>query len=264
MNIEEYIASGILELYVLSALSEAEATEVKRVADLHPEVMEEIYRIEDAMISYAENQVAAPNSIGLQNVLNSISKKQEEATVIQLPSAIIERKSANYSWVIAAAIGLLIISNISTFYFFNKWKNVEGQLAEMEKKNSETATQFNLTKNKLDDVSHELAMYTNPSMKKIMLGEVSKGSGYTAMAMMNEKTNEVYLKVMSLPSAPGGMQYQLWAMVDGKPVDAGVVTSMDGIHKMKTIANAEAFAITLEPMGGSAAPTMPMYVMGKV
>ncbi len=68
--------------------------------------------------------------------------------------------------------------------------------------------------------------------------------------------------------APAGKQYQLWAIVDGKPVDGGMITSKDGknynIQKMKTFGRAEAFAITLETAGGNPQPKGTMYVMGKI
>ncbi len=49
------------------------------------------------------------------------------------------------------------------------------------------------------------------------------------------------------------MQYQLWAIVDNQPVDAGML-EMDKGHmmvKMKNIPRAQLFAITLEQEGGS-------------
>jgi len=68
--------------------------------------------------------------------------------------------------------------------------------------------------------------------------------------------------------APKGMQYQLWGMVDGKPVDGGLITSKDGktysIQKMKTFGRAQAFAITLETEGGHPQPKGTMYVMGNI
>ena len=62
-------------------------------------------------------------------------------------------------------------------------------------------------------------------------------------------------------------QYQLWAIIDGKPVDAGVFDgNFSGLHKMKEIAKgAVLFAVTVEPRGGKAAPTMDtMQVKGEV
>ena len=68
---------------------------------------------------------------------------------------------------------------------------------------------------------------------------------------------------------PSDKQYQLWAIVDGKPVDGGMIlTSKRGdkyrIQKMKTFGKAEAFAVTLEDEKGNPTPKGPMFVMGKM
>jgi anti-sigma-K factor RskA len=68
-----------------------------------------------------------------------------------------------------------------------------------------------------------------------------------------------------MPQAASGKQFQLWAIVDNKPVDAGVIDACTGLCKMKNIPRASAFAITLEKKGGSATPSLDqMYVLGKV
>jgi len=84
-----------------------------------------------------------------------------------------------------------------------------------------------------------------------------------------QNTGEVFIDPSNLPDAPAGKQYQLWAIVDGKPVDAGMIlTSKKGdkyrIQKMKTFGKAEAFAVTLEPEKGNPTPQGPMFVMGKM
>ena len=89
--------------------------------------------------------------------------------------------------------------------------------------------------------------------------------GNLATVYWNPKTNEVYLLNNSLVKTPQGKQYQLWAIIDGKPVDAGVISNCDGVCKMKNISNAQAFAVTLEQEGGSPTPTLTaMFVVGKV
>jgi anti-sigma-K factor RskA len=80
-------------------------------------------------------------------------------------------------------------------------------------------------------------------------------------------TKDVFLAINKLPTHDADHQYQLWAMVDGKPVDAGVIDMKEGpgMVKMKNIRRAQAFAITLEKKGGSPAPSLDkLYVMGKV
>jgi len=81
--------------------------------------------------------------------------------------------------------------------------------------------------------------------------------------------HRVYLDVQQLPSLPAGKQYQLWALDKGKPVDAGVLAANtaagDSIQQMKNIASAQAFAMTVEPTGGSAGPTLAtMTVIGNM
>jgi len=71
-----------------------------------------------------------------------------------------------------------------------------------------------------------------------------------------------------MPIAPKGKQYQLWAMVDGQPVNAGVFpldVKVDGTSKMLDIPKAQAFAITLEDEGGKDVPTLSeLCVMGGI
>jgi hypothetical protein len=55
-----------------------------------------------------------------------------------------------------------------------------------------------------------------------------------------------YVDPSSLPSAPKGKQYELWAIVDGQPVNAGIIiTTKKGdrysIQKMKTFGKVDAF-----------------------
>jgi anti-sigma-K factor RskA len=66
---------------------------------------------------------------------------------------------------------------------------------------------------------------------------------------------------------PAGKQYQLWAIVDGKPVDAGMIDLNQPIvfQQMKTINSAQAFAVTIENVGGSATPSLEtMCLLGNV
>lgn len=74
---------------------------------------------------------------------------------------------------------------------------------------------------------------------------------------------------MQLPVNDKSHQYQLWALVNGKPVDLGVfdvkADTAGILVNMKEIANAQTFAVTIEKRGGSPSPTMDqMIVAGNV
>ena len=83
-------------------------------------------------------------------------------------------------------------------------------------------------------------------------------------------SKDIYIDVPDahLPEIPHDHQYQLWAIVDGKAIDAGVFDLESGgeaLHKLKRIERAQAFAVTVEPRGGSPAPTLEkMLVHGEV
>ena len=53
LNIKEYIESGVLELYVMGKLSEAENREVEQNIAQYPEVKAEVDAIEAAIEEYA-------------------------------------------------------------------------------------------------------------------------------------------------------------------------------------------------------------------
>ena len=101
--------------------------------------------------------------------------------------------------------------------------------------------------------------------KKIELKGVEKHPNMLAEVYWNE-SKQVFLNPKNLPAAPSGKQYQLWAIVDGKPVDLGMYdANKETIQQMKVVEKPQAFAITLEKEGGNPTPTMEeMYVMGTI
>lgn len=75
----------------------------------------------------------------------------------------------------------------------------------------------------------------------------------------------------NLPPLTEAHDYQLWFILDGKPVDAGVFEvnakgEFIGVvkHLPATLTGIAAFAITREPKGGRPTPTMPIYWVGNV
>jgi anti-sigma-K factor RskA len=72
-----------------------------------------------------------------------------------------------------------------------------------------------------------------------------------------------------LPPAPPGRDYQLWVVTRGGPVSAGLLRSglprgLSLVTSTLVAPDPQALAVTLEPAGGVAAPTGPMYLVGKL
>jgi anti-sigma-K factor RskA len=87
--------------------------------------------------------------------------------------------------------------------------------------------------------------------------------------MWHAKAGGVFVAT-GLPAAPEGKTYQLWAIAGGSaPVSAGVFTvdtsgaGSLSVRPLPGVATVNAFAVTLEPVGGLPAPSGEMYLLGK-
>jgi len=80
-----------------------------------------------------------------------------------------------------------------------------------------------------------------------------------ASVYWNKDTKEVYLSIQNMRALAQEKQYQLWAQIDGKMVDAGVFDgNISGLIKMKQMfkETVTVFAVTIEPRGGKPEPTV--------
>ena len=108
---------------------------------------------------------------------------------------------------------------------------------------------------------------TDKNAMPVVLKGTEKSPDALAKIFWMKNTGDVYVDPTNLPQAPSGMQYQVWAIVDGKPVDAGMIATEKGVYKiqkMKSFGKAQAFAITLETAGGNPTPKGDMIVLAKI
>jgi hypothetical protein len=166
----------------------------------------------------------------------------------------------------AAAIILLLGSAALNVYLYkNLTSSNDKYLTLLNEKNQLTADNNDI-RAKYSDLSSNIGLLSSPQMIKISMAGVKGKENNLATVYWNSVTKDVYLIANKLPEVPSDKQYQLWAIVDGKPVDAGLLSKdCNGVCKLKNIPSAQAFAITLEKAGGVASPTLSeMYVLGKV
>ena len=86
----------------------------------------------------------------------------------------------------------------------------------------------------------------------------------------NRRSNMAVLHAFRLPPTPKGKVYQFWLLRDGKPYPSITFNSdPDGralvqAFSLPTGGGYQGAAITVEPVGGSPTPTLPIYLVGKV
>ncbi|SMP27748.1 anti-sigma factor [Chryseobacterium profundimaris] len=269
MNTKEYISSGIIESYILGLASPEEAGILECVMKNNAEVKAAFEEAQKTLEDLATVQAIAPPDDLRNKIWSKIQQEQnvEErspAVAADIPAAKPQeeiRIQGNSNWKVyaVAASVLFLISVAGNIFWMNNQAETREEIARMstEKKSQDLAMQ---------KMNQKMEMISNPDMKMVMLKGVEKHTESKAMVFWDTKTKAVYLNADKLPKAPEGMQYQLWAIEDGKPVNAGMYTEeKDSRIALANIPKAQAFAITLEKQGGSAVPTMEnMYVMGEI
>lgn len=274
MDSKEYISSGILESYILGLASPEEAGILECVMKNNAEVKAAYEEAQKTFELLATARAVTPPNDLKAKIWDKIQLEQtveDEKPVIPINNVEPKletqhigqeiRVEKNKSWknfAVAASV-LFLVSVGANLYWMNSQNEMKNELAVLKSdKQSQNLAMQNL--------EQKLKITSNPNMLKIVLEGVEKHPESNAVVYWDKTSKDVYLTANSLPKAPEGMQYQLWAIADGKPVSAGMYTDdKDAKIALANIPNAQAFAITLEKEGGSEIPTMEnMYVMGGV
>ncbi|OYU56270.1 MAG: hypothetical protein CFE25_03235 [Chitinophagaceae bacterium BSSC1] len=173
--------------------------------------------------------------------------------------------SSIFKYLSIAAMVLLIASAGLNFYFYQEFQSANNRYSALLIQKNSLEANMNGVQTKMLDMYQSMQMMGDPAMVKVMLPGIKGKEQNMATVYWDSRSKDVYLLPNKLPQLQSNKQYQLWAMVDGKPVDAGMISDCAGLCKLKNIPRAEAFAITLESMGGSPAPNMDqLLVLGKV
>jgi len=279
VNTKEYISSGIIESYVLGLADPAEREEFERTCVSYPEIREARETFEISLEQYAMLNQVQPSRNLKSRIFAAIDMEKDQENIGSVQSLVAQMPSKNKTGVVAmsgwqryfaaAAVILLLISTGLNFYFFDKYKSFNNLYDQLLASQTELASHNQVLQTKLLDYEKAVGYMKDPNMVIIRMPANPKGPDANSLTTVywDTVTRNVYLSVNVLPPPSENQQYQLWALVDGKPVDAGVfdIKEGPGLVKMKNIPRAQAFAITLEKKGGSVTPTMEkLYVLGKV
>ena len=269
-DIKAYIESGILELYVLGDLSPEERLQVEDMAAKHPVVKAELGEIEQSMEWYASENAVEPAEHLRSKILNSLvtnlgddsifptKKEPVKDNVVAMPP----RQNNFYKYAFAACLALLVASIAVLIRVYGKLQSANTQLLAMNGQNQQYAKRVNF-------MDEQLGVYRDTTYKMVRLKGTAKHVSASMLVAFSAAKKKVIIDMadLQMPENDQSHQYQLWALVGGKPVSLGVFdktsTDTDQMKQMESIASAQAFAVTLEPRGGSINPTMDqMMVIG--
>jgi anti-sigma-K factor RskA len=261
VNIKEYISSGVLESYALGELSASKRGEVEENLLLYPDLKEEFARVQEAH----ENLLMKLSLQPPPHLKASLFKTIDEQT--NNIRAINSSRVRFWKLAAAASVTVALVAALLAVDYRNKWKAKDSSYNDLLAQNQRIAQDYNTVNERLAKIEGDLQIFENTDFKKIIMAGTPNSPNSKASVYWNEKTQEVYLSVQNMKELSAENQYQLWAIIDGKPVDAGVFDAqLVGLLKMKNISKgAVTFAVTIEPRGGKISPTLEtMQVAGHV
>jgi anti-sigma-K factor RskA len=257
MNIQEYISSGVIESYVLGLLSEEEKQAFEQMCRQQPEIRAALDEFElklEKLIQ--ENALVAPADTK-QKIADRLFPTSENKPPSDGAGYPASRASIpGFNWLRWAAAALFILLASSIWWIVN-----------LQNENKKLQTSLNESQRKLE-LTEQDARALQSAHKIAVLSGTEIAPRSAATVYWDTTSHDVYLLVNNLPAPASGTQYQLWALLDGKPIDMGVLEITQKplqLYRMKNVQAAQAFAITLEKKGGSPTPTLEkMYVLGKL
>lgn len=260
MTSNEYIESGILELYVFGSLTDSEIKEVQEMAQKHPEIQFEIEEIEKAAIGLSKQVAPYLSLSNYEKIKNKIFNTGKVVSI--------QRKSSVSQYLGWAAAAIFVVGIGIQFFQKTQSDTIIRSLSVEKSALQKSVVDLEFDKNEAETV---LDIVRDKNNIAVALGGQAVAPDAFAKAYYNQETQQVYIDAAGLPTPPEGKVYQIWALKLNPltPTSIGILDKFTAdntkVFKMDIAAGAEAFGITLEPAGGSESPTMEqLYTLGKV
>ena len=273
MDIKEYIKSGIIERYVFGTASGQERQEVECMSHIYPEIKVELTALQDSIELLATKAAVNPPEELKVKLMQAIKKTPQEESIAPLTKVVDDviplKVNKFYRNLAAASILLLVGLGFYSAFLFSDMNKVNAKL-------SEKSTEINTIQNSLVDIeskqlaaAQELDFLRDLQTVKVVMNGTEAHPDKLASVYWNKSNKRVLLDATKLPASDLDKDYQLWVIADGTPQDMGVFNIEDetsiALLEMKAVEGGQAFAITIEPKGGSVAPSLDqLMVIGNV
>ncbi|MBS7253783.1 anti-sigma factor [Flavobacterium branchiicola] len=262
MEAQEYIESGILELYVYGLLTETENLEIAEAAKKSPEVEQEIISIEKAIVALSSSFSPFHSVANFEKIKARLELKHGKVVDMKPASS----WSQYVGW--AAAVLLLLGLGYQTL----ELTKTKEAIATVGSEKSKIERDYAYLGQQNKEIEKNLTIVRDIKNTGVTLGGQAVSPTSFAKVYWNKDTKTTYIDAAGLPKPPKGMVYQVWALKLSPvltPTSIGLLSDFEGnsqkIFAVDRTNEAEAFGITLEPAGGSLTPTMTqLYTLGKV
>ncbi|MCW3116544.1 MAG: hypothetical protein JWM28_626 [Chitinophagaceae bacterium] len=243
--------------------SKEEQAEFEQLCLEYPELVAARNIFELSLEKRAFEDTPHPPAFLKEQFINYINQNTttNQSKVIQMEPAIpLAQSGSGLRWLAVASVIFLLVSSWLAYRFYNETITLKAELQHTKEAQANLGTRLKI----LEDYEK---MVINPNVAVVNLTPMPEKSPASANIYWDSTTSNVYLIIKNMPKLPSDKQYQLWALIDGKPKDLGLFDIKDDhkvMLKMTDTRKAEAFAITVEKRGNTSGPDMDqLQMMGK-
>lgn len=163
------------------------------------------------------------------------------------------RKINWYKLMAAASVLLLVVSGFFNYTFYKKMNSQQLALNQKGLYSPLPLSDYEVLK--------------QPTITPIAMYGVDPYFKCRCTMFWDKSTGKVYVMIHHLIPSSSGTNYQLWAMVDKKPVSVGIMDDSirDRFIEMQNMpGGATAFIVTLEKKGGGITPSEETVLSGRI
>jgi hypothetical protein len=238
MNKEElniFLESGIIERYIIGEATPDEEELLLELAGKHNEIAEALHKSE--------------------MLIHQIVKGSEIELPQSLSDRIFRRTSAKPRFDVFkfSSLAFAAMSTVLLWFYVEVSNNFTENKADFQALQIECDEQSE----NYAGLKSVLEMVSDTATIRVALNPTQEDALSSALVWFNRTSGEVILSTSNLEGLDQDFDYQLWAIIDNVPVSMGVV-EIDEENKFVRVDfrnNPAAFAISIEPKGGSESPT---------
>jgi len=244
-KIQTFLNTDLLDKYILGTATTTETVEVEHYINTYPEVEAEYIKLQNNLETLAKVQaVEAPAFI-----LDAIHDALDETPIIPLQTSATVNQNKTPWYSIAASIAAFIFAGYS-FMLFQQNKSLTRENQIVVDEIFDIREDINSNNEKLDNMMRQFMKLNNPETEKYVLRGNDRAKDLKTVAYINAVDKTSLIDVVSLPQLPEDQTYQIWAELQDRMVNLGILDTKDKRFKnIPYMEDALGLSITIEPKG---------------
>lgn len=225
-KLHSFLNSNLLNKYLVGETSDAETKEVEYFISNHTEVAAAYEKLQNNLELIAKaGAVDVPNDV-LSNIMEALDDSNN-TKVIQLVQ---NRKTPWYS---IAASAAAVLFAVTSFVLYQKNLNLNDENNIVVEEIFDLRSDIENNNERLSELSRELNKLNNPDSRKYVLNGNERAKDLKTVAYINPVEKTSMIDVITLPQLPKEQHYEIWAELQDRMVNLGILDRSD--RKLKPI-----------------------------